>query len=310
LHRQIDSHELERKEQGGAFMASVNARRAPAVRNPQAASIARGLGWFSVALGVAQLLAPRTVCRLAGLPYAPTLTRLCGARELACGIGILTQADPEPYLKARVAGDAMDLACLAGAMPLRDADAGRLAVSMGAAAGITALDVYCAHELADTRKPSPIHVRTTVAVNRPPEELYRFWRNLENLPRIMPHLKSVSVTHGNRSHWVAKGPGGIPVDWDAELIDDRPDRCLAWRSHEDAEVYNAGSVQFEPAPGGGGTFVTVELLYDPPAGSLGAVIAKLFGRDAGEVRADLGAFRQLMETGESPPGAGRPAGRG
>src|SRR3954464_238819 len=155
------------------LMASRHPRRPHAVRNPEAAVIARGLGWFSVALGVAQLVAPRTVCRLAGLPYAPTLTRLCGARELACGIGILTQPDPQPYLKARVAGDAMDLAGLAVATPLRDSDGARLAVSLAAVAGITALDVYCARALADTRKPSPIHVRTTVAVNRPAAELYR-----------------------------------------------------------------------------------------------------------------------------------------
>src|SRR3954469_11273317 len=110
-------------------MASGYRRHPQAVRNPQAASIARGLGWFSIALGVAQLLAPRAVCRLAGLPHAPSLTRLCGARELACGIGILTQDDPEPWLKARIAGDVMDLAFLAGSAPLRGSDAGRLAIS-------------------------------------------------------------------------------------------------------------------------------------------------------------------------------------
>jgi uncharacterized membrane protein len=291
-------------------MASRYPRRPTAPRNPQAAVIARGLGWFSVALGVAQLLAPRAVCRVAGVPYAPTLTRLCGARELACGIGILTQADPQPWLKARIAGDVIDLAGLAGTVPLRDSNGGRLAVSFGVAAGITSLDLYCARELADTRKPSPIHVRTTIAVNRPADELYRFWRNFENLPRIMPHLESVRTLEGNRSHWIAKGPSGVAAEWDAELIDDKPNRCLAWRSIEDADVYNAGSVQFEAAPGGGGTFVTVELLYDPPAGSIGAAIARLFGRDAAhEVRADLSAFRALMEPGEVAASEGQPTGR-
>jgi uncharacterized membrane protein len=290
-------------------MAAQN-RRVNRPRNEQAVQLARSLGWFSVGLGLAQILAPRAVCRLAGLPAAPTLTRLCGLREFACGIGILTQPQPAAWLKARVAGDVMDIACLAAAAPLRDAHGARITLALGAAAGVTALDVYCSRELADTRKPSPLHVRTAMAVNKPREELYRFWRDLTNLPRIMPHLKSVQTLDGNRSHWVARGPGGVAIEWDSEIIDDKPNERLAWRSLEEADVYNAGSVRFDPEPAGRGTVVTVELLYDPPAGTLGASLAKLVGLDAGdEIRADLRAFKQLMETGEIATTEGQPSGR-
>lgn len=278
-------------------MASPYTPRRRTTRNAQAQRVARGLGWFSIGVGLAQILAPRAVCRIVGLPAAPTLTRLCGLRELACGIGILTQDKRAPWLKARVAGDAMDLACLAAAAPFAAADGRRISVSLAAVAGVTALDVYCSRALTDHRKPSPTHIRTSIAIDRPPEVLYRFWRNLPNLPRVMPHLKSVKVLDGNRSHWAAKGPGGTSVEWESEIIDDRPNERLAWRSLETSHVYNAGSVQFIPAHGDG-TFVSVELLYEPPAGTFGASLAKLLRKGARhEIRADLCAFKQLMESG-------------
>jgi uncharacterized membrane protein len=268
-----------------------------------------GLGWLSIGLGLAQIFAPRAVCRLVGVPVAPTFMRLCGLRELACGIGILTQEQPTPWVQARVAGDAMDLASLAASAVMRSAEGRRVAVAMGAVAGITALDVYCSRELAEAETKTPRHVQATIAVNRPPEELYRFWRELQNLPRVMPHLESVQPLGDECFHWVAKGPAGTRVEWDSEIIDDRPNERLAWRSLEGSDVYNAGSVRFDPAPAGRGTYVTVELLYEPPAGTLGVAMAKLFGRDAGqEVRADLRAFKMLMETGEIATTEGQPRG--
>ena len=280
-------------------MAAQNRPRRRRLRNAEAVSVARGLGWFSIGFGVAQIFAPRTVCRLAGMPPAPTLTRLCGVRELVCGIGLLTQPDQTPWMKARVAGDAMDLACLAAAAPLAGADRRRIAVSCAAVAGATALDFYCARALADKREVPPLHVRATLVVERSREELYRFWRDLSNLPRVMPHLQSVQILDGGRLRWVAQGPGGIPIEWESEIIDDRPNDRLAWRSLEDSDVYNAGSVRFDPVPEEPGTYVTVELLYDPPGGTIGASLAKLLGSDAeAEIEDDLRAFKELMETGE------------
>jgi len=229
------------------------------------------------------------------LPPAPTLTRLCGARELACGIGILTQPEATPWLQARVVGDALDLACLAGAAPLAASNGRRVAVSMAAVAGVTALDVYCAKELAEQVKPSPVHAHTGIEVDQPPEVLYRFWRDFDNLPRVMPHLKSVRAIGAGRLQCVAKGPGGESLEWESEIIDDRPNVVIAWRSVDGAKIWNAGSVSFAPTAAGG-TYVSVELLYYAPSGSLGTWISRLFGADGDdEMRVDLRALKALME---------------
>lgn len=272
-----------------------------AYRDPHVESITRGLGWFSVGLGLAQILAPRTVCRLVGLPPMATVTRLCGIRELACGIGIITQRNPSTWVKARVAGDAMDLAALAVALPFSPSRAGRLTAAAAAAAAVTALDVYCSGELAG-RRAAPLHVATSVTIDRPRETLYAFWRDLTNLPRVMPHVKSIRVLDAQRSHWTAQGPDGA-IEWVSEIIDDKPNERLAWRSLDDSPVYNAGSVRFDASRDGSGTRVTVELLYDPPAGTVGASLAKLLGR-SGEIRADLAAFQRLIESGGTAPQQG------
>jgi uncharacterized membrane protein len=271
-------------------------------------TLLQGLGWFSIGLGLAQLLVPRTIARYTGFSAPPLLVRACGLRELACGVGLLTQTHRAPWLHARIAGDALDLVGLAAAAPFA-AHGGRLALTAAAVGAVTAIDVHAALELERESASSPAHVKTTIAVNRPADELYRFWRDLANLPRVMPHLKSVRPIADRRWHWVARGPAGVSVEWTADLIDDRPGERLAWRSVEGSDVYNAGSVRFDPGPAGHGTFVTVELLYEPPAGRIGAAVARLFGKDAGqEVRADLRAFKQLMETGEVATTEGQPRG--
>jgi uncharacterized membrane protein len=146
-----------------------------------------------------------------------------------------------------------------------------------------------------------IRVEQTVRVARPAEELYRFWRNLENLPRFMDHLESVQVLDERRSHWVARGPAGLRVEWDAEIHNEVPGQLLAWRSLPGSEVDHAGSVHFEPDVGEF-TFVRVILRYDPPAGKVGAVVARLFGEDANtQVADDLRRFKQVMEAGDSSP---------
>ena len=268
-------------------------RKVRAYRDPHVDSIARGLGWFSVGLGLAQILAPRAVCRLAGLPPMPTMMRLCGLRELACGVGIVTQRNPAGWVKARIAGDAVDFACLAVAAPFEASRGGRIGAAAAVVAGVTALDFYCSGELAE-RRAAPLHIATSATIDRSPEALYAFWRDLTNLPRVMPHVKSVRIIDSRRSHWTADGPDGA-IEWDSEIIDDEPNQRLAWRSLDDSPVYNAGSVRFD-ASREGGTRVTVELLYDPPTGAIGASLAKLFGR-SGEIRADLAALERLIARG-------------
>jgi len=154
-----------------------------------------------------------------------------------------------------------------------------------------------------------VKVEEGTTILRSPEELYAYWRKLENLPRVMPHLVSVADTGNNRWHWIARGPAGN-VEWDAEIIADRPNELISWRSIEGSTVANAGSVHFRPAPGNRGTEVLVSLSYLPPAGKVGAAIAWLTGFDPkSEIREDLRKFKCVMETGSLPTTAGQPRGR-
>lgn len=155
-----------------------------------------------------------------------------------------------------------------------------------------------------------INVTRTITIDKPAEELYRFWRNFENLPRFMAHVKSVRVLDGGRSHWEARAPMGGSVEWEAEISDDRPNERIAWCSLPGADVENSGEVSFEKAPGNRGTVVKVTMEYKPPGGRVGAAIARLFGEEPREqLKDDLRFFKQLMETGVISTTRGQPAGR-
>jgi uncharacterized membrane protein len=146
--------------------------------------------------------------------------------------------------------------------------------------------------------PRGVLVEESVTINRPVEELYRFWRNLENLPRFMRHLQSVERVTDTLSRWRASGPAGADVEWNAEIINEVPNRVIAWRSLEGSDVVSAGSVNFEGGGAGRGTRVRVRLQYSPPGGKVGATIARLMGRDAAsEIRDDLQQLKQLLEGG-------------
>lgn len=141
-----------------------------------------------------------------------------------------------------------------------------------------------------------IKVEQGVIVDRKPEELFAFWRDFENLPRFMEHLESVTRLDDRRSHWIAKGPAGTLIEWDAEIHNEIPNELIAWRSLPGSEVNNAGSVHFRPIAAGGRTLVRVVLSYEPPAGRLGAAVAKLFGEEPSQqVREDLRRFKDVME---------------
>jgi uncharacterized membrane protein len=153
-------------------------------------------------------------------------------------------------------------------------------------------------------------VEKSVQINRPASELYSFWRNFENLPRFMNHLESVTVTGGDRSHWVAKAPGGTTVEWDAEVYNEKEGELIAWRTLEGSQVASAGSVRFEEAPGGS-TLVRVSLKYDPPGGKLGSLVARLFGENPEQqIDEDLSRFKQMMESGGAANTGTQTSGRG
>jgi uncharacterized membrane protein len=277
--------------------------------------LARGLGWFSIGLGVAELVAPRQVARLIGSPARTGLLRALGMREIASGLGILSRPRPAGWLWSRVVGDAMDLALLGAAYRSPRANPDRIAAATAAVAGVTALDVLSSSRLSRTAGTAPkrdadgaIRIGQSIAINRSSEECYRFWRDLQNLPRIMRHLESVQPAGDNRSRWVAKAPAGMRVEWTAEIVDDRQNELIMWRSIEGSEVNNSGWVRFSPAPGGRGTYVTVEMRYMPPAGQLGAVVLKLLGKDPEQqVHEDLRRFKQLLEAGEIATNQGAPS---
>jgi uncharacterized membrane protein len=155
-----------------------------------------------------------------------------------------------------------------------------------------------------------IRVDRAITIERPRWEVYQFWRSLTNLPRFMNNVESVTMLDGNRSHWVAKAPAGRTVEWDAVIHNERDGELIAWRSLPGSDVDHAGSVWFKDAPGGRGTEVSVELQYNPPAGTLGAIFASLFGKEPGqEIQEDLHRLKELLEVGEVLSVEGQSSGR-
>ena len=222
---------------------------------------------------------------------------------------------PAAGVWSRVAGDAMDLATLGVAALSPGTSKAGVAFATVGVATVTAVDVMCAQALSreegSMTEGGAIRVKRSVVINRPAEEIYRYWRDLENLPRFMYHLESVQQTGGNRSHWVTTGPGGKRIEWDSEVTEDRPNESIAWRSLEGADVYNAGSVRFEPRPEGRGTIVRVEMEYYPPAGAAGAAVAMLFNKaPQQQIYDDLRRLKQVLETGEIVRSDGSPEGSG
>lgn len=156
-----------------------------------------------------------------------------------------------------------------------------------------------------------IKVHHAVTIRKSADEMYAFWRDFSNLPRIMDHLESVAVLDDKRSHWVAKAPLGRTVAWDAEIVNETPGELIAWRSLPGGDIDNAGSVRFQAAPIGRGTELHVEISYAPPAGKIGATVAHLLGEDPKrQLDDDLRHFKQIMEAGERPTTEGQSSGRG
>ena len=289
--------------------------------NLDAATLAQGLGWFSIAIGAAAVLAPRTLGSLAGVGRGTgSLMRSTGIRELANGVGILTQRNPAPWLWSRVVGDVVDLAVLATGLRPGNPGRGRAAFSFAAVAGVMALDALAASHLtkhaghplvSGVAAPTDLYFETSIATGKMPEDCYRFWRNVENLPRFIDGLQSVQALDERRFHWVAKASSDeTPLEWDCEITEDRPGAALAWRTVNGAEVPNAGSVIFEPLPHGRGTIVRLSIHYSPVDGQLTAALASLLRLDPqSRVHEDLRRFKQLLESGEIATTHGQPTGR-
>ncbi len=158
--------------------------------------------------------------------------------------------------------------------------------------------------------PRDIHIEKSITINVAPEEVYRLWRDFENLPRFMKGLKAVQPLGANRYHWIAKGPTEANYEWDAEIYNEKENELIAWRSLDDADVPNAGSVRFEKAPGDRGTYVYVTINYNPTGGRLGAMWGKLFGNEPEQlIEENLRRLKQVLETGEIATIEGQSSGR-
>lgn len=300
--------------------------------------LARALGWFSIGLGVAELVAPRALGRMIGLggtvpeplrsrmprralraidggDHAATL-RLFGLREIGTGMGVLSRQRPANWLWARVAGDVLDLGFLGAAARQRGADPVRLATAALAVAGVTALDVLCGQRLTTRRAVShrieadgSLRVVHNLAINRPPQECYGWWRQLENLPTIMPYLERVEVLDDRTSHWVAVGPGGYRLEWQAEITEDQPGQLIAWRSGPGSDFEHEGQIRFQPGPSGNGTLVRAAMRYRSPGAAVVGTLARLFAMAPDQqLSADLRRFKQIIETGEVITTDGQPSG--
>lgn len=264
--------------------------------------LANGLGWFSVGLGLAELVTPNIVAKIAGVSgdsKTNKILRFYGARELAAGIGILSGVGRPAWLWARVAGDAVDLSSLGKAMASSENNRALAIASTIAVTGVTVADVCCAMQLTNqqngeetSKRSAPIV--TSVIIDRSPSEVYAFWRDFTRLPEIVDRLESVQALEGGRSHWKLAVGMGRTLEWDAQTTADEPNSRIAWES-QSSSTPHSGEVCFEEATGRRGTKVTVRIR---PHG-LGPTLSKLVGfAPEQQVRIALGNLKQLLETGE------------
>lgn len=281
------------------------------------AALVKGLGVASLGLGLSEILAPGKIAALAGVDEtvrSRTVIRALGMRE--CGHGAALLAGPDQLVWTRVAGDVLDVACLAAGVMRRGP--GRRRRGIITAAALTAIggaDLYAA--LRTSRGDSARHsggqrhrtLRAAVTVNRSPEYVYGFWRNLENLPDFMYHLQSVTTAEDGQSHWIANSPVGQSVQWDAQIVEDLPGKRIAWQSLPGSGIENSGCVEFTPDHRSKGTEVRVTMAYQMPGGALGKAAATLLGESPEQqVNDDLRRFKQIMETGQVLRSDGSPDG--
>ena len=272
-------------------------------------SLATFLGWFSVGLGLVELLAPRGLARAIGLrPSSATAAVMqgLGLREIASGAGILSHPESKEWVGTRVGGDVMDLALLGVAL-LNSERRTRTLLASAAVIGVGALDLLATEQLAEARK-SPnrddssateSHVLRSITIGCPRSEVYALWRDFTNFPRFMEGIESVVDLGGGRSRWGARGPVGTSVEWDSEITADTPNERISWQSVGASAVYHSGTVRFVDAPRGLGTVVTVEMSYAPPGGKIAAALLKIFRKEPGQqVGDDLRRLKQVLEIGE------------
>lgn len=158
------------------------------------------------------------------------------------------------------------------------------------------LDTFDAHR-SGVHGNRGIKLEKSITIHRTPEDLFRFWRNLENLPEFLENIESIRMLDDRRSHWVVKGPAGRTVEWDAEIVNEHPNEMISWQTLPGADVQSAGTVRFTKSEDGQGTVLRVVMEFYPPAGILGASVARFFGRNPEQqLEVDLARLKERMET--------------
>jgi uncharacterized membrane protein len=290
------------------------------------AQIAIGLGWFSIGLGLVELFGPRRLTRAFGASYQAPLYQLAGVREIASGVGLLLSRDKSPWLWARAAGDAMDIAVL-GIGHGRNRK-GRVVTALLSLAGIAALDLWTAQRMQEREEQSAhgvgahtgsrgwrlgaMDIERSITINKSPQELLVLWQVPDTLPRIMAHIADIEQLGQGRARWTIPAPFGQSLAWQTEITHADPDTGLHFRSDQTAgALIPSGAVRFSKAPGNRGTVMTLRVRFNPPGGAPGRVVARLLGDAVPATLIDksLHYFKALAETGEIPTTAGQPAAR-
>jgi uncharacterized membrane protein len=282
--------------------------------------LVRGLGYFSVGIGLAEVAATQKLAESIGIADVPRgVMRTLGIREIANGVGILAAPREPRWMWSRVAGDAIDLSLLLLAFVSPRTSRKRLTGALAAVAGVTLLDALCARLL--SRQPyrrvsrkwltdgRGLRVQKSISINSSPADLYRFCRELSNVPRIATFVESVMENGERQLRWRVRGPDGGPIERVIQIVEDRPNELISWRSSDSAPIEHSGSIRFSPGPDGRGTIVRVEMLRRPVRPGIGASLQIFASRADFQLSEALRRLKALMETGEIPTTEGQPSGR-
>jgi uncharacterized membrane protein len=264
----------------------------------EGAGLSRTLGWLAVAAGLTDLAVPTLMARAAGLkPNTRTSlgVRAMGAHSLASGLAILLRPRRPAPMWVRFAGDFLDLGVFGLLARSRTGSKPRIGATLLAMAARTTLDAIASHQVQQHHDAVNRPVISSVTINKPPGEVYAYFRQLEQLPLFMTYLAEVRQTGPRTSHWVAKLPVVGNVAWDAEITEEKPGEVIAWRSAEGSPITMQGRATFVRAPGRNMTELRVELKVGL-MGKPSAALAKLLTRP--EIKGDLRRLKQVMETGE------------
>ena len=271
---------------------------------------ARALGWFSIGLGLSELLMPEKLARAIGFRRNPLWLRVMGAREIAAGIGILAAQRPGAgLLQLRVLGDAIDLGLLASAWGPAGRHRDRLSVATAAVVGVTVLDVLATRQLASQAR-EPLQLHSSIAVQGTPDTIYRRLRELRRLPEYLSHVASIELQGEQGFRLQSDIDFGGGSRWQGRIVEDVPAQRITWELAPESPMRARGQFELSALPGDRGTLLRATLTLEPAAPKLASVLARLFGSAPEQLlMRELRRFKQFIETGEVATTQGQSSGR-